>query len=290
MDRHYEWMLVPTAQEGWVTGKGVMVWLSLAFGLAGAGAYLVSLFFGDMLALLISWAVVTVLKNLAHLLHAGHPLRMWRMVRRPGRSWLARGTIVTALFSVVGFLQLLTMWLAPGTAAETVLKVFAGILAAGIVLYEGFTISGVKAIPFWHSLLVPVLFALWAAAMGFGFVLAVNNDGPDTTTVTRVSLILVAAILVALWFYLWLATRAGEAGASSVDEVVRASLAPFFWGGVILIGAVVPGAILAYSFAAGEAVGLGAAVALYACEVIGGMSMVYCILRAGRYRPITDGR
>jgi polysulfide reductase chain C len=266
MNQDFAWMLRPTAQETWVSGKGIMVWLSFAFGLAGAGSYLVSLLFGSLLALVVSWALVTVLKNLVHLLHAKRPARMWRMVLKPGKSWIARGTIITVLFSGFGLLQLLATRFVPGTAGETILKIIAGLMAAGIILYEGCTLGKTRAIPFWNTGMVPLLLTLWAITVGFGFVLAVNHNGIDELTASRVTVGLTASLLGCMALYLWGAMQAGEAAAASVTEIVSGSLAPVFWLLVVLVGTVAPGVILVYGLAAHVALSLAAAVLVFICH------------------------
>jgi formate-dependent nitrite reductase membrane component NrfD len=288
MNQDFAWMLRPTAQETWVSGKGIMVWLSFAFGLVGAGSYLVSLFLGNLLALVVSWAVVTVLKNLVHLLHAKRPARMWRMVLKPGKSWIARGTIITFLFSGFGLLQLLATRFLPGTVGETILKVIAGLMAAGVIVYEGCTLGRTRAIPFWNNGMVPVVFVLWAVTTGFGFVLAVNHEGIDRLIASELALGLTAALLVCMALYLWGAKQADEATAASATEIVSGSLAAVFWTLVVLVGTVAPGAILAYSLAAHVTLSLALAIVVFICQVIGSTLFVYCVLKAGKYRPVVD--
>jgi formate-dependent nitrite reductase membrane component NrfD len=288
MRQDFAWMVRPTGQEAWVSGKGIIVWLSFAFGLVGAGSYLISLFFGSLVALVVSWAIVTVLKNLAHLLHAKRPAGMWRMILRPGTSWIARGTIITALFSGVGFIQLLVTALAPGTVAETVLKVIAGVLALGIIVYEGCTLGNTKAIPFWNNGMVPVLFMLWSVAVGFGFVSAANHAEAGQRVVAEVAAGLSAALLVCMALYLWGARQSGGAAAASAAEIVSGSLAPVFWLLVVLVGTVAPGVIFAYAAVADAVVSLAAAIVAFACQVVGSTAFVYCLFRAGKYRPVVD--
>jgi formate-dependent nitrite reductase membrane component NrfD len=288
MRQEFAWMLRPTAHETWVSGKGIIVWFSFAFGLIGAGSYLVSLFFGSLAGLIASWAIVTALKNLAHLLHAKRPIRMWRMVLRPGTSWLARGTIVTALFSGFGFIQLLLTGFVPGTAVETVFKVIAGLLAVGIIVYEGCALGSTRSVPFWNNGIVPVVFMLWAVTTGFGFVLAVNRGGGHSLAVAQAGAGLSAAVLVCMALYLWGARQAGGAAAASAAEVLAGSLALTFWVLVALVGAVAPGAVLLYSIVNDSVVSLGAAIVIFICQVVGSATFVYCVLRAGKYRPVVD--
>lgn len=288
MRQDFAWMIRPTAQETWVSGKGVIVWLSFAFGLIGAGSYLVSLFFGSLAALIVSWAIVTVLKNGAHLLHAERPTTMWRMVLRPGRSWIARGTIITALFSGFGFIQLLLTRFAPGTAAETTLKIIAGLLAVGIIVYEGCTLGKTRAVPLWNGGMVPLLFMLWAVTVGFGFALAAAHTGADRLVVSEAAAGLSAALLVCMALYLWGAAQTGETAASSVTEIVSGPLALVFWPLVVLVGVIAPGVVFLYGTVADVAVSQAAAIVVLICQVVGSTMFVYCIFRAAKYRPIVD--
>ena len=288
MRQDFAWMVRPTAQDAWASGKGAIVWLSFAFGLIGAGSYLVSLFLGGLVALTVSWAIVTILKNVAHLLHAKRPTTMWRMVLRPGSSWIARGTIITALFSAVGLIQVLTTIFLPGTATEAVFKILAGLLAVGIIGYEGLALAKTRAIPFWSSGLLPVVFLLWAVTVGFGFVLALNNANVEQVVISRVGAGLSAALLVCMALYLWGAVQAGETSAASAREVVAGSLAAVFWLLVILVGTVGPGVFLLYTGVTSAGISLAPAVLLFICQAVGSGAFVYCAFRAGKYRPVVD--
>ena len=87
----YEWMVKPTAQREWIEGRGILLWLAFFFIELGAGTFFVATFFESVVVMLIGWLICGVLGGGAHILYLGHPFRFWRMVSKPGTSWISRG-------------------------------------------------------------------------------------------------------------------------------------------------------------------------------------------------------
>jgi formate-dependent nitrite reductase membrane component NrfD len=235
----------------------------------------------------ISWLIIAVIKGGAHLLYLGKPQRFWRIVSRPQSSWLARGFIFVMLFIFFGAIQLvLSFWL-PGTAGEIVFKVFAGITALAIAIYTGFVLNTVKAVPFWNSSLLPLLFVLCGILGGFGLsvIIALNGGNVNLTIAEAGSrwLIIVNAFLIAV--YLWGAATRETTGKQSVMEQIRGSGAPIFWIGIVTLGIIVPLAIAFSSYFMRE-VSSVLLVTGVACEVVGGLALRYCVLKAGAYSPL----
>ena len=77
----------------------------------------------------------------------------------------------------------------------------------------------------------------------------------------------------------------GSAGKQSVREQMQGSIAPIFWVGVVMLGIIIPIAISVSSYYAGEASPLLLIIAIIS-EIIGGMALRYCILKAGIYTPL----
>jgi formate-dependent nitrite reductase membrane component NrfD len=68
-------------------------------------------------------------------------------------------------------------------------------------------------------------------------------------------------------------------------EQMRGNLAPIFWIGIVALGIVIPLAIAFSSYIAGEA-SPALLVTGVVCEVIGGLALRYCVLKAGAYKPL----
>jgi formate-dependent nitrite reductase membrane component NrfD len=283
----HEWMIQYTRQTEWIDRRGLILWIAFYAGGLGGGLYLVSLFFNSLWGMFISWLIIAVIKGGAHLLYLGKPQRFWRIVSRPQSSWLARGFIFVMLFIFFGAIQLvLSFWL-PGTAGEIVFKVFAGITALAIAIYTGFVLNTVKAVPFWNSSLLPLLFVLCGILGGFGLsvIIALNGGNVNLTIAEAGSrwLIIVNAFLIAV--YLWGAATRETTGKQSVMEQIRGSGAPIFWIGIVALGIIVPLAIAFSSYFMRE-VSSVLLVTGVACEVVGGLALRYCVLKAGAYSPL----
>src|SRR4030065_450912 len=112
-----------TRQTEWIDRRGIFLWIAFYAGGLGGGLYLVSLYFNSLWGMFVSWAIIAVIKGGAHLIFLGKPLRFWRIVFRPGSSWLSRGIIFVLSFVISAAAQLaFSRWLR-GSAAETIFKV-----------------------------------------------------------------------------------------------------------------------------------------------------------------------
>jgi len=283
----HEWMLNYTRQTEWIDRRGLILWIAFYTGGLGGGLYLVSVFFNSIWGMFISWLIIAVLKGGAHLLYLGKPQRFWRIITRPQSSWLARGFIFVMLFVIFGAIQLMLSYWLPDTAGEMVFKVLTGITALVVAVYTGFVLNTVKAVPFWNSSLLPLLFVLCGILGGFGIsvLIALNDGNIDLATAEAGSrwLLLANALLIAI--YLWRAAKREATGKQSVMEQIRGSSAPIFWIGIVVMGIIIPLVIAFTSYAVAE---MPPAVLVFgvACEVIGGLALRYCVLKAGAYSPL----
>ena len=286
MEAH-EWMISYTRQTEWIDRRGIFLWIAFYAGGLGGGLYLVSLFFNSLWGMFISWLIIAVIKGGTHLIYLGKPLRFWRIVSHPQTSWLARGFIFVVLFVGLGGIQLLlSLWL-PGSAAEITFKALAGIVAFCVAVYTGIILKNVKGVPFWNSALLPVLFVLCGILGGFGLsvVIALNGGDVNLSAAETGSRWLLIANALLIIIYLWQASRRESVGKQSVLEQLHGHNAPVFWTGIVLLGIVIPLAIALTSLIAGEISSI-ILIAGVACEIIGGLTLRYCILKAGAYKPL----
>ncbi len=286
MEAH-EWMISYTRQTEWIDRRGIFLWIAFYAGGLGGGLYLVSLFFDSLWGMFTSWLIIAVVKGGAHLIYLGKPLRFWRIVFRPQTSWLARGIIFVFGFVILSAVQMaFTFWL-PGTAGEVIFKVLAGIAALAVTVYTGFVLNTVKAVPFWNSTLLPVLFVLCGILGGFGLtvIIALNGGATDLLTAEAGSrwLLIINALLIGI--YLWAASNRETTGKQSVLEQLRGNLALVFWVGIVLLGIFIPLVIAFASYFASE-VSSPLLIFGVACEIIGGLALRYCVLKAGAYKPL----
>ncbi len=286
MQQVHEWMVNYTRQTEWIDRRGIFLWIAFYAGGLGGGLYLVSLLFNSLWGMLISWLIIAVIKGGTHLLYLGKPWRAWRIITRPQTSWLARGFLFVMAFVFLGAIQMmLTRWL-PGSAAEVLFKVMAGLAAFGVATYTGIILKNVKGVPFWNSLLLPVLFVICGILGGFGLavVIALIGGGIDLATAETGSQWLLIANALLIIIYLWRASRREAVGKQSVLQQISGESAPVFWTGVVLLGIVIPLAIAA----SGLITHVPSALLLtgVTCEIAGGLALRYCVLKAGAYNPL----
>ena len=280
----YEWMVTYTPQTDWIKGGGVIVWLSFFTGIFGSGAYLASLYFNNLTGMVISWLIITVLKGGLHVGHAKKPFRLWRMVLKVRTSWIARGTVFTALLALVGAVQIILSYRMPGTTWETLFKVLAGIAAFAILIYEGFTINYITGIPFWNSALLPVTLICWGVLNGLALIAAVGAGEGYIAAVAMGSRIALVVTIILIVLYLWNAIYAGATARESVREITQGGLGFIFWVGVFLIGILIP---LFISFGGSLQVS-SQAILLLVCEIIGTLAFTYGVFKAGGYGSLVS--
>ena len=176
--------LVP--QPHWGGPHAFWFW---AMGL-GAGTFMVRHVFtlsdsGTVLGLSLLDVIGLVLVGVGGLvliLDLGRPERVLKALKRPDRSWIARGAIADFVFLVVGALYLLPGWFpglpwsdAPFLEADLVAQVMIGIAfaaAALIIAYPGMVLYESLSIRLWHSALVPAQFIAHAVASSLGLTVA----------------------------------------------------------------------------------------------------------------------
>jgi formate-dependent nitrite reductase membrane component NrfD len=280
-------MISYTRQTEWIDRRGIFLWIAFYAGGLGGGLYLVSLYFNSLWGMFISWLIIAVTKGGAHLIYLGKPLRFWRIITHPQTSWLARGFIFVMLFVGFGAIQLLLSFWLSGTAAEITLKVLAGIAAFAVAVYTGIILKKIKGVPFWNSALLPLLFVLCGILGGFGLAVVIALNGGDVNlsaaeTGSRWLLIANALLIIV---YLWQASMKESIGKQSVLEQLHGHSAPVFWIGIVLLGIIIPLAIALAGLIAGE-ISSTLLIAGVVCEVIGGLALRYCILKAGAYKPL----
>ena len=287
----YDWMIKGTPQTEWIKGQGVFICIAFFLGGVSGGLYLASAYFNNITGMFIGWLLSLCMCGF-YVLHLGNrnPLRVWRMVLNPGTSWISRGLIFITSFIVLTFIQLcLYQWL-PGPA-EMVFRVLAGITAFVQSIYTGFALSYVNAIKFWNSALLPILFVTCGFLGGLAILLAVNLGSSQAEIVSIENVIRIALILyiIMITVYLWEATYTDSVAKTSALDLIRGSNSMVFWAGIVLCGMAIPLGISITSFFMAD-ISTGLLIIAVVCEIIGGFSLRYAVLREGNYIPLINTR
>jgi formate-dependent nitrite reductase membrane component NrfD len=287
--RRYEFLVQHTPQGEWIEKQGILMWLAMFFIELGAGAFVVSSIFGNSLGMLLGWILCGVLGGGFHLLYLGHPTRFWRMVFSSGwkTSWVSRGLIFVILFLGLGMIHMMLLqWASPVTA----LLIAADVFAFLTIIYVGFVMASVNGIPLWNTALLPVLYLILGIWGGLGLtLLALLVTGATTTvigTVEQGSRIFLIAFVFIVFVYLFSTRYQGATGKASIRTIVAGKLAPLFWIGVALFGTAIPLGVALAALVAGLSIPAGLLFVLIIFELLGDLSLRYCILKAGLYAPL----
>jgi formate-dependent nitrite reductase membrane component NrfD len=283
----YEFMVKYKQQKDWIDGRGNFIAFAFFLGGIAGGLFLASAYFDNLLGIFIAF-LLTGLMGASYMFHLTHPLRFWRMVLKPGTSWISRGFTFIMLF---GFFTAITMilmqWAPDATGAITAFKVLASIFAFAQSIYTGFAVSYVSAIKVWNSAIVPVLFVTCGLTGGLAILLAImmGQDSAQIVTLENIIRVVLIALAVIIGVYLWNTTYSSVAAKDAVKRLIGGSLAPLFWIGVFLFGIVVPVVISITTYFTGEA-SSGLLITAITSEIIGGLALRFAILKAGVYTPL----
>ncbi len=259
------------------------IWLFL--GGSGSGLFLLFMIFDLPLAFAGISLGLVMCGGVVLLAELGNPLRVWRTVARPGTSWLSRGVLFVLIFLVTAVLSVgpefaAFSWLPVerGGAVSGISGWIAGLSALMIILYPGFFFSSNRAIPFWNTPFIPVIFIGYSALGASGIVLVASGfmqGAAERMEALAVALIVINFVMVAA--YLMAMNRAGGAARESVRLLGRATLGRTMWIGVLLIGMILPLASIMWF---GSATGMAGAGILIGC-----LLFRYCVLKVGVYVP-----
>jgi sulfite dehydrogenase (quinone) subunit SoeC len=288
----YDWMVKPTLQREWIERRGLLLWLAFFFIELGAGTFFIASFFHPshnlLIAMLVGWLICAILGGGIHILYLGHPLRLWRMLLRPGTSWISRGLIFVSIFLILGLVYLAIAQFAGQSVIP--LLVVADIFAFLAIIYGGFAMNYVKGITLWNTALLPILYVISGFWGGAGIALAIALVKGSTAlgiSVEEWVRILLISYIVLLTVYLISVRYSGVIGTFSVREMIAGKWWPLMWFGVIVVGLLLPMGVVGASYFLGLKSMLPAVLYLSIfCELLGDLALRYLILRCGFYSPL----
>jgi len=234
-------------QRKWRDG---LLLLAFFFGGVGAGQFLIStLLIKWPLSALIGLLIVLIGKGAAHILYLGRPSRFWRIFFRPQTSWISRGLIFMTIFVIFGALYLAPDlgfdWLPWSSTSATgiVLWIIAAFASLCMMVYDGFLLMSGRSIPSWHNGIIPLLFAIYSLDSGIAITSTLSALSGKIETVaeaTYIDTLVLLAVLASLGVYLLSMAGISPAARLSLRDLLRGGVAPFFIGGTIIAGVVVP--------------------------------------------------
>ena len=234
-------------------GAGVFMVLALGFGLRLFGFDRETAVIG----LLVSLVFIGITTGLL-VYDLERPERFFSILLRPQwKSWLTRGAFILIGFTVVAgmwwLLETLVYFgvLDRGLAdAVRPVALWTGLaLAVGAAIYTAFLFGQAEGRDLWQSSLLPFHLVVQALVAGSGVLLLVDAWWGLPESVGAVSLIVfVAALLVDLFITLvgeFGMPHASETAAAAAHEISHGRYREHFWFGSILLGHIVPLALVA---------------------------------------------
>jgi len=280
-------------QREWGEGRGLFLVIGHFLVGVAAGAWLFGLLFGYLPGLIVGFFLAGA-GGVAHLAFLGRPERFWKMMRHIRTAWISRGFVGLTLFLTGAAIYLPPLILAGWLwDASSLFAQLGWLMAASgmlvLIVYMGFVYSASKGIPFWNSPLHPVLYMAYAFRGGAAALLIAMAvlGAPSQEIAERlitIWIVVTAVVIVLFALEIQAALTGGNIAARhSVHEMFAGRLAAYFYGGTLLIGLVVPlalvsGRIAPLSFAVLAAIGLFSA--------LGDFFMKYTTIRAGVYMPL----
>lgn len=265
---------VPAYLVSKAAGSGIFMLLSLGWGL-GAFAFdsLTAVVAGLLSLLMIGLNTALLVYDL------DRPERFFSILFRPQwRSWLARGAFILVGFTIVAggwWLLESATFLGRGDAALAALLrpilLWLGLpLAAGVAVYTAFLFGQAEGRDLWQSGLLPVHLIVQALLAGAAALLALALTGLLPGAMVA-ALRWLLALLLGLDLLLLLAEfgmpHASEVAAQAAHAITHGHYKGHFWGGAILIGHLLPLALLLIAWPAAAALaGLAALLGLFLYE------------------------
>lgn len=217
------------------------------------------------------------------LLHAGSGFKtkIHLLFLKPGKSWISRGTWIISVF--VGSALIYTL-LGRNAFGGWVALVSSFLMA----IYPGFLLAENKAIPFWGTPILPILFLFSGLSTGLAFLLLMapflsgstdETAGMALRALSWSDILIIVIQLIILWNYLGVSSNKE----ATFSESLRLLKGPLFIVGALVLGLFLPLFLHLVAVTGGSLVGLGVITGILL--IIGGLSLRFSIIRAGVYLP-----
>ncbi|UCG73935.1 MAG: polysulfide reductase NrfD [Chromatiales bacterium] len=260
----------------------------------GAGIFLVAAVIGSMPGMLVGLLLTSLLKTWFHMTHMGVPMKSWRAILRPDRSWISRGLLAIVFYAGFGFAYLGLAWLGLAESMGiseslvTFLKALAFLSALVVATYQGFAMSHSSAIALWNTGMMPVSSLVYALSGGVMVNLLLGGTGMAPglqSNLVIAGMVMMGLLAVVHLSLLHAAYHGSPAGRKSVELLTRSFYAQWYWGVTWTVGIIVPAALLwsaGGSYAAMLIAGAGVLAGYYSFRVL--------IFKAGLFEPIMSFR
>ena len=278
---------------------GWLIAIYLFLGGVGGGAYTVAAingFLGESMQLPTTIGLwigfpALLIGTLFLLADLGSPTRAVLAGRKPGTSWIARGTWIISIFMVLSFVHLVLNQFADprsagGSALLGIIPIAGVIFAILTMAYTGILLGASRGIPFWRSGVVPVVFVISAVVTGhFAIMLGMTLFSVQSAELAtlRTMIFEAAALMIlevlAVLFFLQAAYQQPDAR-ESAERILRKRM---FVIGYFILGLAAPLVLMLIAYRTmtqpGEGIGLAAVGAMLG--LAGGLILRQAVLVCG---------
>lgn len=256
------------------------------FAEVGGGLFFVSLLLNSVPGMILGLVLVATGKPYFHLAHMGVPMKSWRAMLRPDRSWISRGLLGLILMIGAGSAYVIALVIGgqSATAADHTgiwaLKLTAAISTLVVMTYQGFAMSHSSAISIWNSAIMPMSSLLYSLVIGVAVALVIL-PGPQGLGLASTQLLLLLGLGVMHLMFLHGGWHGSPGAKTSVELLLQTLYAKWYWGLVIALGIMLP-ALLLWALPGSKLVAAVAA----ASTLTGFMAWRILIFKIGVYEPI----
>ena len=247
-------------------------------------------------------APLVIIGSLLLLLDLGYPTRFFLGFSNLQSSMMSIGMIVITVFIFAGMVHLVALFFFGRTrGAPRWLGRINIIFAFGTAIYTGLLLGTLRAIPFWNTPILPMIFLFSSLSTGIGAIAlsmglwrwinpaAVNNRGKkviaSSELLSRFEIPVLLAEALAIFFLMFTTASSTGVMAISANYLLRGDYALAFWLGLGFIGLLVPLVLELWSFSRRKKPSLtrltDLGVASGLCLLFGGVVLRYAILSAG---------
>jgi DMSO reductase anchor subunit len=259
---------------------------AFVFAELGGGLFFISLLLNFLPGLVLGLILVSTGKPYFHLAHMGVPMKSWRAMLRPDRSWISRGLLALGLMIGTGVLYVAAIMFGEqlGLAADSglvfALKILTGAFCLVVMTYQGFAMSHSTAIAIWSSAIMPMSSLLYSLTTGTVLVLAIHPEFAAGELADKLLLLYLALAVMHLMF-LHGGWHGSPGAKTSVELLLQTHYSRWYFGVVLVLGMALPVALL------WAMPGQGIAVMLAALATLSGfIAWRILIFKIGVFEPI----
>ena len=256
------------------------------FAEAGGGLFFVSLLLDSLPGMILGLILVSTGKPYFHLAHMGVPMKSWRAMLRPDRSWISRGLLGLMLMIGSGFLYVTALLFGEqlgmpvDSALVGLVKMTAATSTLVVMSYQGFAMSHSSAISIWNSAIMPMSSLLYSLTIGLAVAIVVLPGG-QAANLADTQLLLFLGLGVMHLMFLHSGWHGSPGARTSVELLLQTFYARWYLGLVIAVGVALP-ALLLWAVPGSTVVAIVAA----ASTLAGFMAWRILIFKIGVYEPV----